>query len=172
MGMKRNIGYIELAVVLCLIVIIVRAWSYEKSKKVKVNPPSIRTDINKSQNIINPFNFHHNQKDVPIIHPTSKPEPEEIWFRKGLEFYFQKNYKEVIKSFDKALEINPQFTEAQVAKGKTLYAVGEYKEAIKCYDKVIAIYEAAPTLFYSEEYEETKKYKEEAITALELKTGE
>lgn len=42
--MKRNIGYIELIVVLCLVIIAVRAWTYKKSEKeLSEHTPTIKS---------------------------------------------------------------------------------------------------------------------------------
>ena len=44
--MKKYIGYIELAVVILLVVIVVRIWTYEKPKTDKIpNPTSISEKI-------------------------------------------------------------------------------------------------------------------------------
>ena len=44
-----------------------------------------------------------------------------------------------IASFDKAIAINPNYTEAWVGRGIILQRLGRYTEAVASYDKVLAI---------------------------------
>ena len=50
-----------------------------------------------------------------------------------------KKYQEAIKSFDKAIEINPNYAVVYNHKGWTLTKLERFHEAIACYDKAIAL---------------------------------
>jgi tetratricopeptide (TPR) repeat protein len=52
---------------------------------------------------------------------------------------FLRNYQEAIYCYDKALEIDQDYSEAWYEKGKTLDKLEQYKEAITCYDKALSI---------------------------------
>ncbi|MEQ8192140.1 MAG: tetratricopeptide repeat protein, partial [Candidatus Eremiobacterota bacterium] len=58
---------------------------------------------------------------------------------RGQVFIKLGKYKEAIKYFDKAIEINPKDVEAWNNKGYTFIKLGKYEEAIKCFDKAIEI---------------------------------
>ena len=48
-------------------------------------------------------------------------------------------YDEAIQAYDRAIEINPQYTDAWYNKGETLRRQDKYDEAIQAYDKAIKI---------------------------------
>jgi len=52
---------------------------------------------------------------------------------------FQGNYEEAIKTYDKAIEINPQDSDAWYNKGLCLAHLGKYKESVESLDKAIEI---------------------------------
>ena len=45
--------------------------------------------------------------------------------------------EEAIEAFDKAIEIDPNYTAAYNNKGNALYDIGRKKECIACYDLAI-----------------------------------
>ena len=61
------------------------------------------------------------------------------WNNKGLALDDINKYDEAIKAFDKAIEINPQYSLAWYNKGRALYKLNKFDEAIKAYDKAIEI---------------------------------
>ncbi|HON37088.1 MAG TPA: tetratricopeptide repeat protein, partial [Methanothrix sp.] len=61
------------------------------------------------------------------------------WYNKGIDLDSQGKYDEAIQAYDKAIEIDPQYTEAWSNKGVTLAEQGKYDEAIQAYDKAIEI---------------------------------
>lgn len=58
---------------------------------------------------------------------------------KGNEFYYKKEYEKSIEYYDKALEIDPYYTDAWNNKGLALNNLGKYNEAIEYYDKALEI---------------------------------
>jgi len=63
----------------------------------------------------------------------------ELWREKGLIYAVAKEYKEAIASFDRALEINPNYDRAWNSRGVVLDDLGRYEEAIASYDRAIEI---------------------------------
>lgn len=51
---------------------------------------------------------------------------------KGNEFYYKKEYQKAIECYEKALEIDPKYTDAWNNKGRSLYHLRKYKEALEC----------------------------------------
>ncbi len=85
------------------------------------------------------------------MNEIQEPEEEEArkkeakkWLRKGYSFERKEEYKNAIESYDKALEINPDYADAWGAKGWSLYEMDEADEAINCYDKAIEIKPKTP----------------------------
>jgi tetratricopeptide (TPR) repeat protein len=76
---------------------------------------------------------------------------------KGNTLSDQKKYEEAIECYDKALQFDPEYTNAWNNKGYSLGNMRKYKAAIKCFDKVLEI---APDDAYA------KVAKEKAIKAL------
>jgi tetratricopeptide (TPR) repeat protein len=75
---------------------------------------------------------------VLLIPAFGQMNPEE-WFAKGVALMNQSNYHEAIKAFDKAVELNPQYTEAWAGKGWAFYGSSRYNEALQEYNKAIEL---------------------------------
>ena len=70
---------------------------------------------------------------------TPYPEAKDL-FIKGLTLSTQyARYNESLEYFDKALTIDPNFTEAWYAKGVAFHNMNRYDEAVICYDRALAI---------------------------------
>ena len=61
------------------------------------------------------------------------------WIDEGIQLSNEGKYEEAIEAYDKAIEINPQDTNAWYNKGNDLCNLGKYEEALNAYDKVIEI---------------------------------
>ena len=70
---------------------------------------------------------------------TYQEENESSWNDRGVELYAQGKYDEALKCYDKAIELDPQFSLAWNNKGAALFSQGKYDEAIQAYDKAIEI---------------------------------
>ena len=57
----------------------------------------------------------------------------------GKKLKDEDKHEEAITSFDKAIEIKPEFADVWYNKGETLQKLEKYEEAVACYDKVIEI---------------------------------
>jgi len=60
-------------------------------------------------------------------------------FEKGKSALDLKHFKEAIKWFDKALEIDPQYIDAWFLKGEAYENCEDFEKATKCYDAVLKI---------------------------------
>ena len=133
--MRRNINFIEVIIILCVIVILVKGLSYKKSSKeiptpmptpeqitTQTTPEKVRTQIATPKSNI----------------PTNNLSAD-FWFKKGNALYDQDKYEEAIICYDKAIEIEPEHYKAWHNKGLSLHNQDKYEEAIICYDKVLQI---------------------------------
>src|SRR5271169_414860 len=59
------------------------------------------------------------------------------WFEKGRRAYIEKNWDVVIFAFDKAILLNPNYTEAYFNRGVAYGKLGNNKQAIADYNKAI-----------------------------------
>lgn len=64
---------------------------------------------------------------------------KEDWNRDGNEFFALENYREAIESYNKALELDPEYASAWVNRGSAFYKLGLYHDAVADYDKAIRI---------------------------------
>ncbi|MCG8672906.1 MAG: tetratricopeptide repeat protein [Pseudomonadales bacterium] len=58
------------------------------------------------------------------------PNNEQLWFTKGAIEQMEKRWESALESFTRALEINPQYSNAILAKAKQLNALGRDQEAL------------------------------------------
>ncbi|MGN6709465.1 MAG: tetratricopeptide repeat protein, partial [Candidatus Nitrosocosmicus sp.] len=61
------------------------------------------------------------------------------YYNKGISLSYLGSYNEAIACYDKAIELNPEYSDAYNNKGISLYYLGSYNEAIACYDKAIEL---------------------------------
>lgn len=73
------------------------------------------------------------------IFGNDKAENDTTYYNKATVKFGKKKFKEAIKYYDKALEINPLYLEALNDKGIALGKLGKHDEALKCYDKALEI---------------------------------
>ncbi|TYQ27619.1 tetratricopeptide repeat protein [Pseudanabaena sp. UWO311] len=86
----------------------------------------------------------------------------ELWVEKGLIHAAANEHEEAIASYDRALEIKPDYHEAWNNRGVALFNLGRYEEAIASYDRALEIkpdyheawYNRGVTLFNLGRYEE------------------
>ena len=72
-----------------------------------------------------------------------------MYNNKGLALYYQGNNIEAIACYDRAIEVNPQFSCAHNNKGLSLYYLGDNIEAIACYDRAIEINPQNAHVYYN-----------------------
>jgi tetratricopeptide (TPR) repeat protein len=70
---------------------------------------------------------------------TSSPEARELFIKGLTASTHYARYNESLDYFDRALMIDPNFTEAWYAKGVALHNMMRYDEAIQCYTRALAI---------------------------------
>ena len=58
---------------------------------------------------------------------------------KGNEHTYKEEYNDAISCYDKAIKIDPNFSQAWNNKGLALYDLGRYEEAIECFDKALEL---------------------------------
>jgi tetratricopeptide (TPR) repeat protein len=64
---------------------------------------------------------------------------EVTWKNKGDILFDQGKYNESMQAYDKAIELNPRYSEAWNGKGKILFEQGKYNESMQAYDKAIEL---------------------------------
>ena len=62
-----------------------------------------------------------------------------IWYRRGLEQFGERQYQAALNAFDRALSLNPNFTDAWLRRGFTLWILGRNEEALQAYDRATQI---------------------------------
>ncbi|NCR16547.1 MAG: tetratricopeptide repeat protein [Microcystis aeruginosa LL13-03] len=74
--------------------------------------------------------------DSPSLDPVRA---SQLWHEKGLIHAMGKEYEQAIASYDRALEIKPDFHEAWNNRGNALGNLGRYEQAIASYDQALEI---------------------------------
>ena len=103
---------------------------------------------------------------------ATKPSPTELdavkELNKATKLMLQSDYKEAIVFLKKAIELNPELSEAYYNLGISYERLGKHKDAIKVLKKTIELTPDDPNAYYALGYAyfQKKKYKE-AIDALE-----
>ena len=64
---------------------------------------------------------------------------KEEWNNDGNEFFALENYGEAVKSYDKAMEMDPEYVSAWVNRGSVLFKLRNYNGAIAAYNEAIRI---------------------------------
>jgi len=72
-------------------------------------------------------------------HSTSKNEEAITYYNEGQEYYSQKNFKEAIKKYKKAVEKDENFAFAWDMIGLSYRQLNQYKKAIKYYEKSLEV---------------------------------
>jgi len=104
-----------------------------------------------------------------------QPETADEWYLQGDNLYNQKKYTKALESFDKAILLFPDYTEAWIGKGLVMDALGNSEQAVKYYDKAlsinpedtIAMYCKGLTLNVMEKKDEAIEIMEYALTFAE-----
>jgi tetratricopeptide (TPR) repeat protein len=65
-------------------------------------------------------------------------DPEAI-FNDGMNLLGQEQFKQAIKCFDEAIELNPQHADTWFYKGEAHEKCDEFETAIKCFDEAIRL---------------------------------
>ncbi|WP_149989633.1 tetratricopeptide repeat protein [Microcystis aeruginosa] len=74
--------------------------------------------------------------DSPSLDPVRA---SELWHKKGLIHAMGKEYEQAIASFDRALEIKPDYHQAWNNRGVALDILGRFEQAIASYDRALEI---------------------------------
>ena len=109
----------------------------EEINKKLTNTKTINTEIKTNSNIemVNTeYEINQNIKTINILNKYS-----EEFYKEGINYNNAKKHNEALKSFDKAIELNPNNSLAYIAKGNIKDYLGQYEEAIKDYDKAIEL---------------------------------
>jgi superkiller protein 3 len=69
----------------------------------------------------------------------SQDQQSSLLLEQGNIFYANNQYEEAIASYDKALEIKPDYYKAWENKGGVMFKLGQYEKAITAYDKALSI---------------------------------
>ena len=72
---------------------------------------------------------------IPVPGISGATQDSDAWISKGRALYKLNKYDEVIKAYDRAIEINPQYSDAWYAKGTDPDKLNKHEEARKSYEK-------------------------------------
>jgi len=106
----------------------------------------LRENLNKIKPIIDSTKKLPKKAKQKLDEFTRKLEESEVfgiepkgddYFYRGTDFYEKGNYELALESFDKAIELKPDWALAWYNKGTTLARLKRYEEALKTYDKAI-----------------------------------
>ena len=61
------------------------------------------------------------------------------WFNKGVDFFYNSDYKTALDCFDKAIELDPENAYAWNGKGNVLFFLNRNEQVLYCYDRAIEL---------------------------------
>lgn len=61
------------------------------------------------------------------------------WVDKGIDLYYHASYKNAINNFDKAVKVDPDYTDAYAWRGFTLIKLNRYQDALFDFEKTISL---------------------------------
>jgi serine/threonine protein kinase len=120
---------------------------------------------------VKPSPFPKRPAEPTVIEAVVPPKSHKDWLEEGNAFFKLKQYKEAIKAYEEAVQLDPNNAVAYRNKGVALNDLGRYEEAIKAYEEAIQL-DPNNAVFYRNRcvalnwlgrYEEAIKAYEEAI---------
>ena len=110
----------------------------------------------------------HAQEKEEAVNPSPTELDAVKELNKATKLMLKKEYKEAIELLKKAIELNPEFSEAYYNLGISYERLGKHKDAIKMLKKTIELSPDDPNAYYAlgYAYYQKKKYKK-AIDAFE-----
>lgn len=79
-------------------------------------------------------------KELGYVVSITQQKTAENWTHEGDFLLFEQDQmEEALQAYDKAIELDPQFTSAWDGKGLALYGLGRYEEALQAFDKAIEL---------------------------------
>ena len=98
-----------------------------------------------------------------------KNETAEAWHLLGMCYEDMKEFDEALKSYNKAVEIDPQYYHAWASKGLLLHSMGKVEEALLCYNRALKINKKLPHVWNNKgvALKELKRL-DEAITCYDI----
>jgi tetratricopeptide (TPR) repeat protein len=101
----------------------------------KSAPPSLTYEP--SENIKERFSeISRRLEFLELFNISLKPEDHNS---RGVDLLFKKRYEDALKTFDKALELNPNYAEAWANKGIVFGKLNRHEDALKTFDKALEL---------------------------------
>ncbi|MGN6630323.1 MAG: tetratricopeptide repeat protein [Candidatus Nitrosocosmicus sp.] len=106
-----------------------------------INEPSNDSIPTFSGSIDPQYGQQRQQHEYRSINKPIEPDLKNAvdYYNKGISLYYLGSYNEAIACYDKAIELNPDYTDAYYNKGLLLNHLGDHNQAIACYDKAIEL---------------------------------
>jgi len=113
-------------------------------------------NIVKQLNTYKKHKYELAKKVFPGIPPTTmkplpgekeKPPDAREYFLSGCSYHELEMYTEAVKYYQKAIKLNPDFTEAFINLGVAYYQLGKYSKAIDAYEKALQLNPQSPSLY-------------------------
>jgi len=113
--------------------------SFERARKLNPNYPKIREYLKKTRELQNKLPTpQQNPKNISYSQQESKKTPEQ-YNQEGLNFIKLGKYVEAIATFDEAIAIKSDYSDAWKNRGLAFNQLGKHKEAIASFEKSLTI---------------------------------
>lgn len=125
------------------------AASYEKAIKSNKDKYTYETFNNLGDGLYDDNNYEDSILFYNIIINYYPDKAEYAYYSKAVSLHYLNKYEESLQNYDKAIELNSNYSHAYINKGNVYKDLGKQEEALKCYDKAIELDPKDSESYYS-----------------------
>ncbi len=141
----NRVGFFVFLFVLMIILftLYIAGFNLEFKKNLTQKTPAVIPSEQRTETVVEP-------SPLPLTPSRSGEEmlTADDWFERGRRLFLDKKYQESIDAVSKAIELNPEYTEAYINRGSSYKKLGKNQQAIDDYNKAIELNPQLPVAYF------------------------